>query len=133
MTVKERIKKFAKSQEKSVRAFEVKSGLNIGYVNAIRVSIQPDKIQSIASAYPDLNIDWLLTGSGQMLKQTEFEDVGQGLVTPKNDNNMIEVLKDRIKDKDDYINNLLEQIKDLKIRVEEYKGVVQGVKKGSAM
>jgi len=133
MTVKERIKKFAKSQEKSVRAFEVKSGLNIGYVNAIRVSIQPDKIQSIASAYPDLNIDWLLTGSGQMLKQTEFEDVGQGLVTPKNDNNMIEVLKDRIKDKDDYINNLLEQIKDLKIRVEEYKGVFAGVKKGSAM
>lgn len=68
MTVKERIKVFAKSQERSVRAFEIKCGLNIGYVNAIRISIQPDKIQSIASHYPNLNIDWLLTGEGEMIK-----------------------------------------------------------------
>lgn len=68
MSVKERIKIFAKAQEKSVRAFEIKSGLNIGYINAIRTSIQPEKIQSIASNYPNLNIDWLLTGNGSMLK-----------------------------------------------------------------
>ncbi|MCX6222434.1 MAG: hypothetical protein NTZ69_15795 [Bacteroidia bacterium] len=70
MSVKERLKKFAKSQERSVRAFEIKSGLNIGYVNAIRVSIQPDKIQSIASHYPNLNTGWLLTGEGDMEKSS---------------------------------------------------------------
>jgi hypothetical protein len=68
MSVKERLIVFAKSHEKSVRAFEVKSGLTIGYVNAIRVSIQPDKIQSIVSHYPDLNTGWLMTGEGEMLK-----------------------------------------------------------------
>ena len=68
MSVKERIKKFAKYKEKSIRAFEAKCGLTLGYVNAIRVSLQPDKIQRIASHYPDLNTEWLLTGEGQMLK-----------------------------------------------------------------
>lgn len=69
MSVKERLIKFAKSQERSVRAFEHKAGLGYGYVNSIRVSIQPDKIKSIASNYPSLNIDWLLTGDGKMLYQ----------------------------------------------------------------
>lgn len=74
MSVKERIKEFAKSQEKSVLAFELKAGLNKGYINAIRVSIQPEKIQSIASNYPNLNIDWLLTGEGEMLKNLSTKE-----------------------------------------------------------
>ena len=71
MTVKQRLIEFAKSQERSVRAFEIKCGLTIGYINAIRVSIQPDKIESIASHYPNLNTEWLLTGNGNMLKTTD--------------------------------------------------------------
>lgn len=73
MTVKERLIKFAKSQERSVRAFESNAGLGYGYVNAIRVSIQPDKIKSIASHYPELNIDWLLTGNGNMINDSGNE------------------------------------------------------------
>ena len=69
MTVKHRLIEFAKTKERSVRAFEKKTGLTIGYINAIRVSIQPDKVQSIASVYPDLNTGWLLTGEGSMLKE----------------------------------------------------------------
>lgn len=68
MSVKQRLTDFAKSKERSVRAFEISAGLNIGYINAIRVSIQPDKLQSIVSHYPDLNTEWLLTGEGEMLK-----------------------------------------------------------------
>lgn len=68
MSVKQRLIEFAKAKERSVRAFEIKVGLTIGYINTIRVSIQPDKIQSIVSHYPDLNAEWLLTGKGSMLK-----------------------------------------------------------------
>jgi hypothetical protein len=74
MTVKERLKIFAKSQEKSVRAFEKEAGLGYGYVNAIRVSIQPDKIKSIALHYPQLNLDWLLTGKGEMINKSDSLD-----------------------------------------------------------
>ena len=71
MSVKQRLIEFAKSQEKSVRAFEVKSGLTIGYINAIRQSISPDKVQCIASHYPNLNTGWIFTGEGEMLKKKE--------------------------------------------------------------
>lgn len=68
MTIKERLVKFAKSKERSVRAFEREAGLTIGYVNTIRVSVQPDKLQRIASRYPDLNTEWLMTGVGPMTR-----------------------------------------------------------------
>ena len=67
-TIKERLVKFAKSKERSVRAFEREAGLTIGYVNTIRVSVQPDKLQRIASRYPDLNTEWLMTGVGPMTR-----------------------------------------------------------------
>jgi hypothetical protein len=69
-SVKQRLVRFAKYKCKSVRAFEMATNLTVGYINAIRVSIQPDKIQRIASYYPDLNIDWLMTGNGEMLVET---------------------------------------------------------------
>jgi len=68
MTIKERLIRFAKSKERSVRAFERETGLTIGYINTIRVSIQPDKLQRIASRYPDLNAEWLMTGVGPMTR-----------------------------------------------------------------
>lgn len=71
MTVKERIKAFIKFKEVSVRSFENKCGLSYGYINNMRVSIQPDKVTSIAAQYPDLNTGWLLTGEGEMVKSEE--------------------------------------------------------------
>lgn len=73
MTVKERIKYIAKIKERSVRAFETKVGFSNGYINSIRKSIQPDKIECIASNYPDINIGWLLTGEGPMLNSEKSE------------------------------------------------------------
>lgn len=75
MTVKERIKTFIKYKEVSVRSFENKCGLSYGYINNMRVSIQPDKITNIATQYPDLNTGWLLTGEGEMLKSEEKPNI----------------------------------------------------------
>ena len=78
MTVKERLKEFIQYEKIPVRRFEERVGVSFGYVNAIRVSIQPEKITSIAREFPNLNTGWLLTGEGEMLKSeskknTEFE------------------------------------------------------------
>ena len=69
MSVKERLKEFIKYKNISERKFCLAAGLTVTYVNNIRVSIQPDKIKSIAVAFPELNTGWLLTGEGQMLKK----------------------------------------------------------------
>lgn len=71
MSVKQRLIVFAKSKERSIRSFEMKSGIGLGYINAIRVSISPEKIKSIVSNYPDLNTGWLMTGDGEMLKNSK--------------------------------------------------------------
>lgn len=68
MTVKERLKEFIKHKGMSVRSFESGCGLSYGYVNNMRVSIQPDKVGNIARCFPELNTGWLLTGEGEMLK-----------------------------------------------------------------
>ncbi len=52
----------------SINRFEKEVGLSTGYVNNIRVSIQPDKIQKISQRFPEINAGWLLTGEGEMLK-----------------------------------------------------------------
>ena len=66
-TVKERLIKYLSEKRISKTEFGRKIGVSNAYVSSIRESIAPDKIQSIALNYPDLNIEWLLTGEGPML------------------------------------------------------------------
>jgi repressor LexA len=69
--VKERVKKFISSQNLSVNKFEKMCGLSTGYVGNMRVSIQPDKLTNIANMFPMLNTGWLITGEGEMLKDSK--------------------------------------------------------------
>ena len=68
MTVKQRLIQFLKYEELGQKKFAQKVGLSDGYVNAIRVSIQPDTLYKIAMQFPNLNTGWLMTGEGTMLK-----------------------------------------------------------------
>lgn len=64
MSVKERLKEFINYKGISVRSFEAKCGFSYGYIANMRVSMQPEKVTSIAERYPELNTGWLLTGEG---------------------------------------------------------------------
>jgi transcriptional regulator with XRE-family HTH domain len=68
MCVKERLKEFLQSKNISERGFAKAINVSSGYVNAISKSIQPEKIRRISMHFPELNIVWLLTGEGNMLK-----------------------------------------------------------------
>ena len=74
MSVKERLIEYLKYKKISARKFELACNLSVGYIRAIRKSIQPDKISTIATNYPDLNTGWLLTGEGEMLKKISKMD-----------------------------------------------------------
>ncbi|MBP1645992.1 MAG: peptidase [Bacteroidetes bacterium] len=71
MSVKERIKIFVKYKNISIIDFEKSINVANGYVNSISKSIGIDKINIILDKYPNLNIEWLLSGRGNMLKITE--------------------------------------------------------------
>jgi phage repressor protein C with HTH and peptisase S24 domain len=74
MAVKERLIIYLARKKISKSDFGKSIGVSNAYVTSIRKSIDKDKIKSIASNYPDLNIDWLLYGDGEMLVQNEQKD-----------------------------------------------------------
>lgn len=68
MSVKERLKKYLKHINITISSFEESINVTNGYVNAISKSIGIDKIEIILEKYSNLNIEWLLAGKGEMLK-----------------------------------------------------------------
>lgn len=85
MTVKDRILQFCNAVGVRPGRFERECGLSNGYLSKLRNEPSRDKIGVIASTYPNLNIDWLLTGEGSMLKESsavEGEKVRQASRRP---------------------------------------------------
>ncbi|MFT4221470.1 S24 family peptidase [Dysgonomonas sp.] len=67
MGIKERLLVFIKYKELSKYAFEKSIGVSNGFINSIKKSVGSDKLDGISDVYPELNINWLLTGIGAML------------------------------------------------------------------
>lgn len=68
MGVKERLSAYLSFRAITKSEFGRTIGVSSAYVSSIRRSIDKEKLKSIALNYPDLNIDWLLYGEGEMLK-----------------------------------------------------------------
>lgn len=68
MDIKDRISEFIKYKSITIAEFERNVGLANGYIKKFKGSIGSDKLNNVASFYPELNIDWLVTGKGPMLK-----------------------------------------------------------------
>ena len=73
-SVKNRLIAFIKHKHLTKTAFGESIGVSNAFVTSIRRSISPDKVQSIASTYPELNMDWLLYGKGEMLLTNDAAD-----------------------------------------------------------
>ena len=61
-TVKERLKAYLSENNISMAEFSRRIGVSPAYITSMRKSIQPDKVERIKEEFPDLDIDWLLTG-----------------------------------------------------------------------
>ena len=62
-----RVLKFIKLKSISVNQFHKEIGVGNGYLAKVK-SISSDIIESISEHYPEVNLDWLITGKGDMLK-----------------------------------------------------------------
>lgn len=88
MSIKERLKAFAKYKKIPVSALEEACKLSNGYVNNIRSSISDQKLEQIISVFTELNPVWLKMGVGEMLnsiegKQENGETGHKELIYPK--------------------------------------------------
>ena len=66
-SVKERLSAFIKSQHLSVRKFEIMCKLPNAFISNMKRSISPERLITISTMFPQLNITWLMTGNGEML------------------------------------------------------------------
>lgn len=87
--VKQRLLAYIKAKGLKKHQFEKKCGLSVGYVANIRSSISPEKMKSITSVFPDLNVDWLITGRGTMFNEGMEQEQYQPVDSP---------VKQRLKD-----------------------------------
>lgn len=89
--------------------FYKETGLSNGFLDKVK-DVGASKLELILKAYPDINPHWLVTGSGNILKQNESN---YGIVEepqePYNADNMT-MLMNMLKDKDDKILELSMEI-----------------------
>lgn len=69
MNAKDRLLEFLKYLNIGQNKFEAFVGISNGYINNNKGSIGTAIITKIATKYPELNIAWLQTGKGEMLKE----------------------------------------------------------------
>ena len=67
MTVKERLLQFIEYKNLNANRFQKTIGVSSSYVNNMGDSISSGALMSIERVYPELNIEWLKKGTGEML------------------------------------------------------------------
>jgi SOS-response transcriptional repressor LexA len=68
MTTTERLKQFIDYKGLSNRKFSEAAGLSNGFIGKVK-EIGSSKLSSIVDSFPELNLEWLVTGRGEMLKK----------------------------------------------------------------
>jgi hypothetical protein len=73
--IKERILYLAEYQEGNKQTFFKKIGMSYGNFTGINKStpINSNAIQNILAHYPDTNLNWLITGEGEMIIKSPYE------------------------------------------------------------
>lgn len=75
--VKERLTAFLRSKGINNSEFGRRTGTSSAYVSSIRQSISTDVLEKIAQAFPELNVEWLLLGTGEMYRSDTVTQNGR--------------------------------------------------------
>lgn len=112
MTTKDRLKEFLSSQKIGRNKFEEQINISTGYMSSKAITITSDVIEKTVSAYPDLNIEWLITGKGSMLKSESSSQKTQPVSQANSSVIMIpfEEYKKSIAEKDEIIKDQAHKI-----------------------
>lgn len=90
MGLKDRLQAFARSKGLSDRAFEIECGLSNGFMNKASENTRRTSLDRVSTAFPDLNVNWVLTGEGRMLLS---EEAAAPSMVQKNGNNSPNVIQ----------------------------------------
>lgn len=86
--MKQRILQFIDFKAINKNVFYKETGLSNGFLDKTG-SIGVDKLEKILLTYPEINVEWLITGDGKMLKTSDFEQENEGKIITMVHNNTI--------------------------------------------
>lgn len=86
MGVKDRLYGFLAAKNLKPAVFERQCGLSNGFCSKVRDNITEGTLRLIEKAFPELNINWLKTGFGEMLNE-------EPEIEYPNDGNMVALVK----------------------------------------
>ncbi len=107
MDVVERLELYIKSKGMGNYQFEKKVGLSQGYIKRVRNCLHPEKIKRIANVFPDLNIEWMIIGRGEMIVNT---------ANRLYDNEIYRLLKEQNNLQKEMINKLRMELSEIKTK-----------------
>ena len=101
----------------SARQFDISIGAANGYTLRMKknhASIGSDVIENIIRTYPQLNVVWLLTGEGNMIKNVEEQEVLEFDQLPKSQQAEIErIIEQKIRERQEKeLKSLLREVTD---------------------
>jgi hypothetical protein len=79
MNAKERLRKFVEYKGIGRNHFEELVGISTGYLSTKSPSVGSEIIERIVHVYHDLNIEWLVTGHGKMIKTPYWQEIGTAI------------------------------------------------------
>ncbi|MBT8205085.1 MAG: hypothetical protein KJO20_06895 [Eudoraea sp.] len=94
----DRLMQFIKHAGLSARQFDISIGAANGYTLRMKknkASIGSDVIENIVRTYPQLNVAWLITGEGEMLKSKGSLELPDYEQLPKKNQEEIEAIIER--------------------------------------
>ena len=89
MSTRERLKSYLRKKQISEAVFEETAKLSRGFVSKVGDSIREANLIKISQSYPDLNLAWLKTGEGEMLRDDAEE---KPAATPKDNYRLVPII-----------------------------------------
>lgn len=127
-----RIKQFIDYKGIAISAFEKSIGMsNASLGKSLKTggTIGADKLGNILTAYPEINLYWLVTGKGEMLTTESRDEVEE---VRANDKSMPERLLDIIEGQKKQIETLLEMLKEKDEEINRLRAELDARKGGTA-
>lgn len=106
--MKDRLKQLIDYYSISANFFSQKIGVSEGTIRKIltkNTTIRSDTLEKISQNFAEINMDWLLTGRGEMLREKSQE--GACITNSSNISRLIDILQDTLVEKDKQIDRLL--------------------------